>query len=181
MKLNFKVIAVLLLGVLFYACQEESVLENAMQEGSIENTQADLKYHNFPWEIVMDWRFSRGTCTTGPGICFRDGYGDIYTFYSIADNGSNEEAKDLQNKFEILLKGNTDMDNGAIAFKKERNGLRIVFSRSLEEEYFVVPYNYNLNEKLSAKLGRRSIVIPAGEYRIDRSRFKNGETVVPIK
>ena len=163
-------------ATMFFACQNEETSEELVKENSNEARPIMA-----PWEIVMDWRFSRGTCATGPGICFKDGDGDIVTFYSYAAPGSSGDTGALQDEFDKLLRGNNDLDSGVIAFRNDDNGVRLVFSRSLEEESFVVSENFELSAALAEKLGRKSVVIPAGKYYVDRSRFRNGEVVVPVK
>lgn len=178
MKSRFNVLLATIIGVsAFLACQNEELSNNSLNE-EVSTVQNETRPQMAPWEIVMDWRFSRGTCATGPGVCFMDGDGDIVTFYSIAEPGGSGESGELQHEFDKLLRGNNDMDSGVIAFRNEEKGLRLVFSRSLEEESFVVSENYHLNEKLASKLGLRKGVIPAGVYKVDRSRFKNGEVLI---
>ncbi|REH52288.1 hypothetical protein C7448_10320 [Tenacibaculum gallaicum] len=167
-----------LVGIAFMmlqACQKEDTTNELLNDKNLEVKQARM--HNPPWVYVMDWRFSRGTCTTGPGVCFKNDYGDILV-YGNASSGSSEEVKET---FSKLMEGNNDEDNGVIAFRNEGESVRLVFSRSLEEEGFIISEDVTLREEVATKLDKTNITLQAGKYVVDYSRFKNGEVLIPVK
>lgn len=70
---NFVIVGIVLM--MLQACQKEDTANELLNNTNLEVKQARAYYA--PWVYVMDWRFSRGTCTTGPGVCFKNDYGDI--------------------------------------------------------------------------------------------------------
>ncbi|AZJ36077.1 hypothetical protein [Tenacibaculum singaporense] len=167
-----------LVGVAFMmlqACQKEDTANELLNNKNLEVKQARAYYA--PWVYVMDWRFSRGTCTTGPGVCFKNDYGDILV-YGNASSGSSDEVKEI---FSKLMEGNNDEDNGVIAFRNEGESLRLIFSRSLEEEDFIISEEISLRDDIVKELGETNITLQAGKYVVDYSRFKNGEVLIPLK
>ncbi|RSC93731.1 hypothetical protein [Tenacibaculum singaporense] len=167
-----------LVGVVFMmlqACQKEDTANELLNNKNLEVKQARAYYA--PWVYVMDWRFSRGTCTTGPGVCFKNDYGDILV-YGNTSSGSSGEVKEI---FSKLMEGNNDEDNGVIAFRNEGESLRLVFSRSLEEEDFIISEEISLRDDIVKELGETNITLQAGKYVVDYSRFKNGEVLIPLK
>lgn len=161
--------------MMLQACQKEDTTNELLNNKNLEVKQARAYYA--PWVYVMDWRFSRGTCTTGPGVCFKNDYGDILV-YGSASSGSSEEVKET---FSKLMEGNNDEDNGVIAFRNEGESLRLVFSRSLEEEDFIISEDVSLRDDIVKELGKTNITLQAGKYVVDYSRFKNGEVLIPVK
>lgn len=107
----------------------------------------------------MDARYSRGTCSTGPGVCFKDGYGNIFS-PSFVDNTPD------------------DSDTGPIGMHLEGNKIHFTFFRSLEEDTFILQEDVRLNEKLASALGSNSIVLKAGRYTVSREKNKYGEAFV---
>lgn len=170
---NFVIVGIVLM--MLQACQKEDTANELLNNTNLEVKQARAYYA--PWVYVMDWRFSRGTCTTGPGVCFKNDYGDILV-YGNASSGSSEEVKET---FSKLMEGNNDEDNGVIAFRNEGESVRLVFSRSLEEEGFIISENVTLREEVATKLDKTNITLQAGKYVVDYSRFKNGEVLIPVK
>ncbi|CAM1364914.1 conserved hypothetical protein [Tenacibaculum sediminilitoris] len=170
---NFVIVGVVLMAL--QACQKEDTANELLNNKNLEVKQARAYYA--PWVYVMDWRFSRGTCTTGPGVCFKNDYGDILVYGSVSSD-SSEEVKET---FSKLMEGNNDEDNGVIAFRNEGESLRLVFSRSLEEENFIISEDVYLREDVATKLDKTNVVLQAGEYVVDYSRFKNGEVLIPVK
>ncbi|WP_438711973.1 hypothetical protein ACSTS3_05725 [Aquimarina muelleri] len=174
-----KLMLLFFLSIVF-ACskEEETVL---IQKQNIDNKHSGV--HMAPWTLSMDWRFSHGTCATGPGVCFKDGDGDIVIGWgSVFNNGGIiSSAEQLHKAFKVLMDGNEDKDNGVIAFRVERDQLHMVFSRSLEEPDFILKEDVVLRKKLSIHLGMDEIIIPAGVYKVDRSNFEHGEVKVPFK
>ncbi|WP_428740535.1 hypothetical protein [Tenacibaculum sp.] len=169
---------IVLVGVAFMmlqACQKEDITSELLNHKNLEVKQARAYYA--PWVYVMDWRFSRGTCTTGPGVCFKNDDGDILV-YGNASSGSSEEVKET---FSKLLEGNNDEDNGVIAFRNEGESLRLVFSRSLEEEDLIISEDVYLRDDIVKELEKTNITLRAGKYVVDYSRFKNGEVLIPVK
>ncbi|MFT7898669.1 hypothetical protein VBY74_01680 [Tenacibaculum ascidiaceicola] len=161
--------------MMLQACQKEDTTNELLNNKNLEVKQARAYYA--PWVYVMDWRFSRGTCTTGPGVCFKNDYGDILVYGNVS-SGSSEEVKET---FSKLMEGNNDEDNGVIAFRNEGESLRLVFSRSLEEEDFIISEDVSLRDDIVKELGKTNIILQAGKYVVDYSRFKNGEVLIPVK
>lgn len=167
-----------LVGITFMmlqACQKEDTTNELLNNKSLEVKQARM--YNPPWVYVMDWRFSRETCATGPGVCFKNDDGDILV-YGNASSSSSEEVKEV---FSKLMEGNNDEDKGVIAFRNEGESLRLIFSRSLEEENFIISEDVTLREDVAAKLNKTNITLQAGKYVVDYSRFMNGEVLIPVK
>ncbi|GAB5398538.1 MAG: hypothetical protein Aureis2KO_01230 [Aureisphaera sp.] len=131
----------------------------------------------FPWDYVMDWRYSRLECATGPGVCFRNGYGDIFRFYTKGDDPVGE-VTDTMNR---LMEGNDDPEDGLIVFSMEGNTLHLIFSRDLEEGQFIVESDEVIRGELAASLGRDQVVIPAGEYEVQHGNYEYGETFIEIE
>ncbi|TDQ27586.1 hypothetical protein [Tenacibaculum caenipelagi] len=161
--------------VMLSSCQKEDSANELLNNTNLEVKQARM--YNPPWVYVMDWRFSRETCATGPGVCFKNDDGDILV-YGNASSGSSEEVKET---FSKLMEGNNDEDNGVIAFRNEGESLRLVFSRSLEEEDFIISEDVYLRGDIVKELEKTNITLRAGKYVVDYSRFKNGEVLIPVK
>ncbi|MEM7084703.1 MAG: hypothetical protein AAF489_00885 [Bacteroidota bacterium] len=175
----------LLVGSLFVftiivACnKEESALpESADLTLEVQDTNRYIYYS--PWEYVMDWRFSRAECASGPGICFRSEYGDIWD-YGLSQGDPNIYVEEVRFRMNQLMEGNTDPDNGLIVFRMEGEVLHMVFSRDLEESNLVIDRDEQLGADISAKLGAAGITIPEGVYEVDRSNFEYGEVRISLK
>jgi hypothetical protein len=175
----------LMVGCLFVfsmlvACnQEESVLpESADLTLEVQSTNRYIYYS--PWEYVMDWRFSRAECASGPGICFRSEYGDIWD-YGMSQGDPNDYVEEVRARMEHLMEGNTDPDEGLIVFRLEGEVLHLVFSRDLEEGDLVVDRDQQIGADISAKLGAAGITIPEGVYEVDRTNFEYGEALISLK
>lgn len=174
-----RVLLLLFLAIVFACSKEEETI-------SIEKENAEYKHsgvHMAPWTLSMDWQFSFGSCATGPGVCFKDGDGDIVIGWgSIFNNGGQISSADqLHEAFKVLMNGNENKDNGVIAFRIEGDKLHLVFSRSLEEPDFILKEDVMLRKKLATHLGMEEITIPAGVYKVDRSNFEYGEVKVPFR
>ncbi|MCG7503357.1 hypothetical protein MHM83_15930 [Tenacibaculum sp. Mcav3-52] len=92
-------------------------------------------------------------------------------------NNKNLEVKEI---FSKLREGNNDEDNGMIAFRNEGESLRLVFFRSLEED-FIISEDISLRDYIAKELGKTNITLQANKYVVDYSRFKNGEVLIPLK
>ncbi|GFD81945.1 hypothetical protein KUL118_48070 [Tenacibaculum sp. KUL118] len=68
-----------------------------------------------------------------------------------------------------------------IAFRNEGESLRLVFSRSLEEEDFIISEDISLRDYIAKELGKTNITLQANKYVVDYSRFKNEEVLIPLK
>lgn len=170
--------ALVLATITFVACDKE---EELIQDELTTNSTAisNQRAYFAPWVYVMDWRFSRGTCATGPGVCFQDGDGDIldYTWLNVNGGGTYTE---LAENFEKFTANDDDLDNGPMAFRIENRRLHIAFSRSLEETSLRIDRDVELPQALAAYLGKSSITIPAGSYEVDYANLKHGEAYVPF-
>lgn len=105
---------------------------------------------------VMDARFSRTTCSTGPGVCFKDGGGNIWSydfFISPSDGG----------------------DVGTIGIDIAAARLHFTFFESLEEDSFIVEEDVRLNDEFAKALGKSAIILKAGTYRVSYDNYKYGE------
>lgn len=67
-----------------------------------------------------------------------------------------------------------------IAFRNEGESLRLVFFRSLEED-FIISEDISLRDYIAKELGKTNITLQANKYVVDYSRFKNGEVLIPLK
>jgi hypothetical protein len=144
------------------SCSHEEVIPSAASEGlpnaiTSESNSARLNY----WSVyVMDVRFSRETCATGPGVCFKDGFGDIWD-YSLIDNSN-------------------DPDVGPIGVELAGDQLHLTFYRSLEEDTFIVQEDVAINETLCRALGKSSLSMKTGRYAVSYKTHKFGEALVDI-
>jgi hypothetical protein len=179
MKLIIKVtlVTTILLSTLV-GCSKDEVQN---QENNVITEQAEdqLRWHVFPWEYIMDTRFSRDTCGTGPGVCYSNEGGDIFGYGT--SNDPNDYVGEVQQQLDILMEGNNDPEVGVVAYRLIDNTLQIVFSRSLEEQNFVVSENYELRSDLAEAFGRSSLILPRGEYQVDRSNFEHGEVRISLR
>lgn len=159
--LNCLLVAAAILA-LFASCSQEEEIPPAASENLPDTTtpgsgNARLNY----WSVyVMDVRFSRETCATGPGVCFKDGFGDIWD-YSFIDNSN-------------------DPDVGPIGVELAGDQLLLTFYRSLEEDAFIVQEDVAINETLCRALGKSSLSIKAGRYAVSYKTHKFGEALVDI-
>ncbi|GFD93286.1 hypothetical protein KUL156_21440 [Alteromonas sp. KUL156] len=67
-----------------------------------------------------------------------------------------------------------------IASRNEGESLRLVFSRSLEED-FIISEDISLRDYIAKELGKTNITLQANKYVVDYSRFKNEEVLIPLK
>jgi hypothetical protein len=139
------------------SCQKED-LEQKETPTEIKTVNASGRYYDEFRVYVMDSRFSRATCATGPGVCFQDGFGNIWD-YAFVDNSNNP-------------------DVGPIGVSVANNRLNLSFYRSLEEDTFIIDRDVTVNPNLARALGKRSIVLKAGVYPVSFERFANGESNV---
>ena len=177
MKQYFKILTIITaVAIVAISCNKEDAVITEEANLTVETSTVERGYW-FPWDYVMDWRYSRAECATGPGVCFRNGYGDIFRIYTNGDGYVNE-VTDTMNR---LMADNRDPDNGLIVFSLEDSVLHLVFSRELEEGNFIVDENQQLGQPLVERLGREEIVIPAGEYEVSYENFEFGETFINIE
>jgi len=155
--------AMLMLSLSVFNCSDDQFMDDNAQSRTQAIGNPDEEVNPQPyyasWIYVMDARFSRSTCWTGPGVCFKNGFGDIWD-YSMVDNSTSD-------------------DVGPIGLHLENNQLHFRFFRSLEEDTFIIEEDVKLNESLAKALGK-PIVIRAGEYRVSYDRNKYGDSVVDI-
>ena len=177
MKTTLKTIfAAAFCSIVIWSCSKDETSNQVQDETQIE-TNVSAKAYYAPWVYVMDWRFSRGTCATGPGVCFQNDDGDIWDYSFVSNGGSTiDEVKNNLVRFTT----SEDPDVGVIAYQLEGDMLRMVFSRSLEEEQLVISEDTDLGQGLAAMLGKASITIPRGSYRVNMGTFEHGEALVPI-
>lgn len=151
------------LVVALVSCNDELVKTDtqttpaAVATGSV--TPSPSIYYAY-WVYVMDVRFSRATCATGPGVCFKNGFGDIWD-YSFIDNS-------------------TDGDVGPIGVALTNNKIHVSFFRSLEEDAFIIDEDVAINSTLARALGKSEIILKAGKYAVDYTNYKFGEAYVTI-
>ncbi len=148
---------------------------NANLEQELNNSERGLF---FPWDYVMDWRYSRAECATGPGVCFRNGYGDIFRMYT---KPGDDYVSEVTRFMDRLMADNDDPDDGLIVFSIEGNTLRLIFSRALEEDVFIVEEDQVIRGELAERLGREQISIPAGEYEVHYGSFEHGESYINVE
>lgn len=179
MKTTLKTIfAATFVCFVIWSCTKDESSTPAQDETQQELTTTTKAYYP-PWVYVMDVRFSRDTCATGPGVCFQNGDGDIWDYMFVGNGGSTiEEVKANLDRFDI--NDDDEDDIGVVAYQREGDMLRVVFSRSLEEENFVLSSDKELEQGLAAALGKASITIPKGSYRVNKGTFEHGEALVPI-
>ncbi|WP_299260328.1 hypothetical protein [uncultured Aquimarina sp.] len=181
-KINYIITTLLILSVVF-ACVKEDETINEQKESEIRLKHSGVQAATAPWALAMDWRFSFGSCATGPGVCFTDGDGDIVISWGTLNNSGSGTGfvSELNQAFKLLLNDNDDPDNGVIAFRIEGDRLHMVFSRSLEERDFNLTEDVVLRSNVSRNLGMQEIIIPAGVYEVDRNNFEHGEVKVPFE
>lgn len=155
--------AVMMAAIIAVSCSQddESVsIKQTNKQDHLSDASHSARY-NFPWEYVMDARYSRGTCSTGPGVCFKNGYGDIFS-PSFVDNTPD------------------DGDTGPIGMHLEGDKMHFTFFRSLEEDVFIIREDVQLNEKLATALGQPVIILKAGQYNVRFDAYKHGEAFVTL-
>ncbi len=141
------------------SCQKEDLEQQNTNPSDVKITNESGRYYDEFRVYVMDSRFSRATCATGPGVCFQDGFGNIWD-YAFVDNNSD------------------DPDVGPIGVSIVNDRLNLSFYRSLEERDFIIDRDVVVNPSLAKALGKKSIVLKAGRYPVSFERFINGESNV---
>lgn len=157
-----------LLIVLASACSKESTQESAT--GKDATMQA--MYYGFPWYYVMDVRYSR-TCSTGGGVCFTNGYGDIFevtTWSSSTNNPTPNEIDDIHGAEET-----EELASALVTLGESSTGTYEYTMLLTREEYgdgkVVVPDDIDLSEDFAAEFGYESITLKAGDYDIDYDNY----------
>ncbi len=156
-----KILNLLIIGVVIslVACQDNALAPKTSQfvappinngQPSSDSTSSSMRIY------VMDARFSRTTCSTGPGVCFKDGSGNIWD-YDLRINPSG---------------GN---DVGTLGIELAGDQLHFSFFKSLEEDAFIVEEDVKLNDNFAKALGKSVIIIKAGTYRVTYDNYKYGE------
>jgi hypothetical protein len=159
-NLLFMSFVLLLLVLVSCHTEEELTAPGKLPASSQHDAVSDSPTRLYAsWIYVMDVRFSRETCATGPGVCFKNDFGDIWN-YNFVDNS-------------------TDGDVGPVGVKLEKEQLHFTFFRSLEEDSFIIEEDVTLNNKLSRALGRR-ITLKAGNYPVSYDNYRYGEAYVDI-
>ncbi|WP_459210668.1 hypothetical protein [Aquimarina rhabdastrellae] len=180
LKISFSILFTL---IVIIACvkEDETLSSNAISTPSLKHSGI-YQHHNSSWAFFMEWMYSFGSCSSGPGVCFRNDNGESVIHWGGVDNSTanTDYVSNIQKAFNVLMNGNENPDNGVIAFKLEKDLLRMVFSRDLEEPYLNIKEDVTLSENVSRTLGKHEIIIPAGQYDVDRSNFEFGEVKVPI-
>ena len=177
MKKHFNLsLGILFIITLTIACSNDEIAPVENENLTFQENEAN-RWIYFPWEYVMDWRFSRGSCATGPGVCFKNEYGDIWGY----EHNGNNPVGEITATMEGLMTGYEDPDEGLIVFRLEGESLHLIFSRSLEEEQFVVENDEVIRGELAERLRREQIVIPAGTYEVRYGNFEHGETYIKIE
>ncbi len=150
------------LSVLMFSCKEENedldFIESSVNESTMKRA---------PWVYVMDPRFSRKTCATGPGVCFKNDDGDILE-YGVAPANIGGVIYAMGAK-------------SYIGYQRHGDKLRVFFSKSIEEDNLIVIEDVILRRDLTEKLGATKITLLAGEYPLNYENFKHGEAIIPIK
>lgn len=152
---TLKTLAMVAVLSLTMSCQKEEISEVTPQLIDSENA----RFYNLFRVYVMDPRFSRATCATGPGVCFKDGVGHIWD-YNFYDNSI----------------GNNDV--GPIGISLTEKGLHLGFFRSLEEKELIIAEDAVLDQGVTNALGKKRIIIKAGRYSVAFNRLRHGESKV---
>lgn len=161
---NWLVVASVIMATITGCSGDEEVItarpvhEAAGESEDIGESDGDVIYASRVY--VLDVRFSRQTCATGPGVCFKDGFGNIWD-YNYFDRWAD------------------DGDVGPIGVELDGDQLRLVFYRSLEEDLFIIHEDVKVNESLCRALGR-SFTIKAGEYPVSFEGNEFGAALVSI-
>jgi hypothetical protein len=147
--------------------EDVKIADNTQSSVAVnDDSKLNARYYA-PWVYVMDARFSRGTCSTGPGVCFKDGNGNTWNYgdligYAFVDNS-------------------TDGDVGPIGMHLDRDKIHLAFFRSLEEDTFIIDEDVRLSDKLAGALGGTTIILKAGVYKVSYDTYKYGEAVVDFR
>ncbi|MDC8002559.1 hypothetical protein POV27_00720 [Aureisphaera galaxeae] len=177
MKKYFNVaLGLLVILAVTIACDKDETVPTESADLVHQQTNTERGLY-FPWDYVMDWRYSRLECATGPGVCFRNGYGDIFRMYTKGDDPVGEVTEMMAR----LMADYQDPEDGLIVFSIEGNTLNLIFSRELEEGQFIVESDEVIRGELAERLGRDQIVIPAGEYEVQYGNYEHGETHIEIE
>ncbi|MEO8516343.1 MAG: hypothetical protein ABI426_06345 [Flavobacterium sp.] len=151
----------LLIPALFISmvsCQKDDLEPKNPTPTEVQSLNESGRYYDEFRVYVMDSRFSRTTCATGPGVCFQDGFGNIWD-YAFIDNSDDPEV-------------------GPIGVSIVNDRLSLSFYRSLEEDKFIIERDVTVNPSLARALGKRTIILKAGIYPVSFERFANGESTV---
>lgn len=140
------------------SCQKEDVEQKNTTPTDVKSKNESGRFYDEFRVYVMDSRFSRTTCSTGPGVCFQDGFGNIWD-YAFVDNSHDPEV-------------------GPIGVSIVNDRVNLSFYRSLEEDKFIIERDVVVNPTLARALGKRSIILKAGIYPVSFARFANGESNV---
>jgi hypothetical protein len=150
----------LLIPALFISlvsCQKEELLERNESQ-TTTNNNLDSRYYDEFTIYVMDSRYSRGTCSTGPGVCFKDSFGHIWDY----------------NLFNLV----SNPDVGPVGVTLAENQISLTFFRSLEEDVFIIEEDVTVNASLSRAFGKREIILKAGKYEVNYDENKYGKSKV---
>jgi hypothetical protein len=159
-----KLLNLLILGSVFSltACQDNEVVKKdnpPVESIGTGNSGSDTGGNSLRI-YVLDVRYSRTTCSTGPGVCFKDGSGNIWSYDFIEVQGGGGEV-------------------GPLGVDVAGERLHLTFFRPLEEDAFIVEQDVALNDNVSAALGK-SIVLKAGKYTVRHDAYKYGEAYVDL-
>lgn len=146
-------------SLVIMSCQKEELVSSNDNSTISDSKDSSTKGGLFRL-YVMDARFSRATCSTGPGVCFKDGGGNVwdYNFYD-------------------RYVGNTEVGPMGISVLNNST-VGLGFYRNLEENEFIIERDVVLNPIFSRALGKTNITLKAGSYAVNRSRIENGEATV---
>ena len=140
------------------SCQKDDLQQKSTTPTAVKSEKEFGRYYDEFRVYVMDSRFSRASCGTGPGVCFQDGFGNIWD-YAFRDNSNDSEV-------------------GPIGVGIVNDHINLSFYRSLEEDKFIIDRDVTVNPSLARALGKRSIVLKAGIYPVTFERFAHGESNV---
>ncbi|WP_459211789.1 hypothetical protein [Aquimarina rhabdastrellae] len=167
MKKLFFMLAIL---ALISSCQKEAIEEVvAVENLDNEITSSKILAENPPWIYVLDARYSR-TCSTGPGVCFKNEEGEIWNFvYKTIEGDLPKEIRD----------DHEDPDIGGIYLTLEGDKVHFVFTEKVETDVLVIEEDVRLPRELFKEYVEDGVVIKAGEYKISYDRYeKYGEAWV---
>lgn len=122
-----------------------------------------------PWIYWLDARYSR-TCSTGPGVCFKNGDGEPWDWVYINNVPTSDEIEET----------NPDFDEGGVMIGLEGDQVRMIFTKDVESESIYIDEEFTLPEGMFSNFVEGPITVLAGEYKLNFDNYKYGEVVFKV-
>lgn len=147
-----------------------------------DSSEATVKkpVYYFPWDYVMDWRYGR-TCDPGGGICFKNGYGDVFQYWILDASMGDVIPGMVVDPKDVPGDDGTDPEVGPMYLRIEDSRLHVIFCRSVEGSTFDVDEPVRFRDEILEALHYKFTLKP-GKYRVDFSKYKDyGEAWIDVR